>query len=188
MPPYETRSARSTHSTRRTRNHPPSDTEDEQSRTHTQPVRAGSRAGPKSQAKRSNTTSNTGCSKSKSVRVRAPGDAEDAAEAARLRAQVIALQEQLVVEQARKDAEAEKQREEKARKKHDAREEDDDYDIVLDAALTVNARNQCNRSFPIQSRSSCDLGALIDLNTTPICEPRCHFILYHPAVPKQNLF
>lgn len=36
----------------------------------------------------------------------------------------------------------------------------DDYDIILDASLTINARNQCNRLFPAQSRSSCDLSGV----------------------------
>src|SRR6266480_274554 len=107
-----------TRPTRRPRSHRPSQAESEaiheQSRTHTRPGRAGSRAGARSQAKRGNTTSNT-----KSVRVRAPGDAEETAEAARRRAQIVALQEQLAVEQTRKDAEAEKQHEEKARRKQE---------------------------------------------------------------------
>ena len=72
-----------------------------------------------SQERNSSTANNTSYSKSKSVRVRAPGDAEEAAETARLRAKVVTLQEQLAIEQARKDAEAEKQREEKARPKQE---------------------------------------------------------------------
>ena len=142
-------------------------------------------------------------SPAKSVRITAPGDADEAAETARLRAQVIALQEQLAAEQARKDAEAEKQREEKARRKqelkarrkaemerrgldfdpgsprtsevgredteiiirptHEAGVEDgddSDYDIVLDAALFVNIKKQCNKAFPIQTRSDCALSGV----------------------------
>ena len=32
-----------------------------------------------------------------------------------------------------------------------------DYDIVLDASITVNSMNQSNTAFPIHSRYSCDL-------------------------------
>jgi len=91
---------------------------------NTRRARGGSQARVKSLAGRSRArkrsgTSNSGGSKTKSVRIQEPGDTDTAAENAYLRAQIAALQKEVDIHVARETARLQQQREETARRKQE---------------------------------------------------------------------